>query len=231
MLATPKRSARPNKILQAACKLFARHGYHATSTREIAHLADVGENTIFRHFINKEGLFWATLDAQFDQLQLPRELLGGLEQCKPPELFLPGLLGLLTDTIDFRPELLRLIIVAFLELPERMAGVCRQRLSPFFSAINHYFEMNITTGKIRDLDPGILTSTLITTVLLQSSISSLIEGDKLTYPNREKARNAHALFWLDVVAPRMLADSSQDISRISAERGLIAGSLPKVEHP
>ena len=48
-----KSAVRTDQILQAAGKLFASQGYHATSTREIARLADVSENTLFRHFDNK----------------------------------------------------------------------------------------------------------------------------------------------------------------------------------
>ena len=58
-----KSSVRTDKILQAAGKLFARQGYHGTTTREIARLADVSENTLFRHFDNKEELFWSSLHA------------------------------------------------------------------------------------------------------------------------------------------------------------------------
>jgi len=49
------------KIAQAAAKLFANQGYHGTSTREIARLSEVSENTLFRHFENKEELFWSAL--------------------------------------------------------------------------------------------------------------------------------------------------------------------------
>jgi hypothetical protein len=49
------------KAVQAAGKLFARQGYHGTSTREIAQLGEVSENTLFRHFDHKEDLFWAAI--------------------------------------------------------------------------------------------------------------------------------------------------------------------------
>jgi AcrR family transcriptional regulator len=60
-----KNSERAGKIVQAAAQLFARQGYHGTSTREIAHLADISENTLFRYFEHKEDLFWtASLNAK-----------------------------------------------------------------------------------------------------------------------------------------------------------------------
>lgn len=50
------------KIVQAALQLFAKEGYHATSTSKVAKLASVSEGLIFRHFGNKEGLLQAILD-------------------------------------------------------------------------------------------------------------------------------------------------------------------------
>lgn len=50
------------KILQSALQLFAREGYHATSTSKVAKAANVSEGLIFRHFKNKEGLMHAILD-------------------------------------------------------------------------------------------------------------------------------------------------------------------------
>ncbi|WNZ21969.1 TetR/AcrR family transcriptional regulator [Leptolyngbya sp. NK1-12] len=44
------------RILQAARKLFARHGYDGTTTRDLAQEAGVAEGTIFRHFENKKAI-------------------------------------------------------------------------------------------------------------------------------------------------------------------------------
>jgi AcrR family transcriptional regulator len=44
------------RILQAALKLFAQRGYDGTTTRDLAHQADVAEGTIFRYFPNKKAI-------------------------------------------------------------------------------------------------------------------------------------------------------------------------------
>ena len=75
MPSAPRNSERTDKILQAAAQLFARQGYHGTSTREIARLADVSENTLFRHFDHKEDLFWSALRSRSTGLKLRRDLL------------------------------------------------------------------------------------------------------------------------------------------------------------
>lgn len=50
------------KIVDSALELFAKEGYHATSTSKVARHAGVSEGLIFRHFKNKEGLLEAILD-------------------------------------------------------------------------------------------------------------------------------------------------------------------------
>jgi len=42
--------------------LFAKEGFHATSTSKVAKAAGVSEGLIFRHFCNKDGLLKAILD-------------------------------------------------------------------------------------------------------------------------------------------------------------------------
>jgi AcrR family transcriptional regulator len=50
------------KIVSAALQLFAKEGFHATSTSKVAKAAGVSEGLIFRHFGNKDGLLNAILD-------------------------------------------------------------------------------------------------------------------------------------------------------------------------
>jgi AcrR family transcriptional regulator len=199
-----KRSARRDKIVQAAGRLFAYQGYHGTSTRQIAHMANVSENTLFRHFEHKEDLFWSTLRTHSASLEVHRDLLEGIVKCEPPEVVLPKVLELLSDTASYRPELLRLIAVAFLEMRPKAETFIEERLSPALSAISHYLEMNIKGGKLRDLDPATLTTALMMTTLTHAEISRLIDKDKplLNYQERNRA---HTRFWLDMLAPTLPA--------------------------
>lgn len=57
------------KILQAALLLFAKEGFHATSTNKVAKAAEVSEGLIFRHFGNKEGLLQAILELGANKLK------------------------------------------------------------------------------------------------------------------------------------------------------------------
>lgn len=53
---------RRRQILDAACGLFARQGFSGATTRQIAEQAHITEALIFRHFPNKEDLYWAVIE-------------------------------------------------------------------------------------------------------------------------------------------------------------------------
>lgn len=54
---------RRNAIVAAATKVFAEHGFHGTTTRELANAAGVSEALLYKHFPSKESLFTAILAA------------------------------------------------------------------------------------------------------------------------------------------------------------------------
>ena len=212
----PKHSEKIERTIKAAGRLFARQGYHGTSTREIAKLGDVSENTLFRHFDHKEDLFWEALRWHLTKLKPTRELLQGIAQNDSPEVILPKIVGMLTDTADFRTELLRLIAVAYIELPMKADKFLMQYFAPVISAINHYLEMNIKNGKIRDMDSTMLTSLLIMTAFMHTGIYNIIRDINPLYLNSSEAYSACSKFWLEMTVPRMLTDTSY-MAQISGE--------------
>ena len=197
-----KNSATSEKIVLSAAQLFARQGYHGTSTRDIARMAGVSENTVFRHFDRKEDLFWSALRWHSSALKMRRDLVEGIAQGQAPEVVLPKILEMMADLVSYRPELLRLIAVAFVELEWKAEAFCQENLAPELSAINHYFRMNMKSGRIRDLDPTMLTAALMTTALMHPGISKLIEGNNPAYSNSQEAGRAHARFWLELLTPK-----------------------------
>ena len=200
-----KSSTTKERITQAAAQLFARQGYHGTSTREIARLAEVSENTLFRQFENKEELFWASLRAHSSGLRPRKEVLEGLTRCDSPEVILPKVLEVLTDMERFKPDLLRLLAVSFLELQGKADEFCSQHLSPFLSMINRYLAENIKRGRLRDLDSTIVTAALTLTALLHPGVSRLIDCGNPSYYESREAGRAYARFWLGVLSPGMSA--------------------------
>jgi AcrR family transcriptional regulator len=213
MPSIPRNPARVEKIVATAARLFARQGYHGTSTREIARLANVAENTIFRYFDHKEDIFWAALRLFMSDLKPPRDLLEGLVKSESPEVVLPKIVELIRDTVEFRPELLRLMGVAFLELHWKSEAFFQESVSPLFSVIHQYFASNVKKGRLRDLDPTMVTAALIATVLTHRSVSRFVKGEQQIYTDSREAGRAYTKFWLDVLT----AEPNQPICQIASQ--------------
>ncbi len=202
---TVKSSTQKDKILNSAAQLFARQGYHGTSTREIARLADVSENTIFRHFDRKEDLFWSALRTRCSAMKLRRDLVERMADGDAPEVVLPKICEFLGDILNYSPELLRLVAVAMLELQFKADAFCDEFLSPAYSEIDKYLELSMRNGKIRNLDPTMVTAALTMMVLVHPWLSRLIDGAQQPCSDNRDAGRAYSRFWLDVLSPRMAA--------------------------
>lgn len=68
MAANPAR-ATPDRLLDAAVDLFARHGFHGTSIRDIAERAGANVAAGHYHYGSKEGLYLEVLRAQFAEVR------------------------------------------------------------------------------------------------------------------------------------------------------------------
>ncbi len=65
------KSKKSGEIARAALELFSRHGYSATSVKQIAVQAGMGKGTIYEYFSNKEAIFLEAVKewmAGFNQL-------------------------------------------------------------------------------------------------------------------------------------------------------------------
>jgi AcrR family transcriptional regulator len=56
-----------NRIMYEASNLFARRGYHATTTRLIAAAVGVRQPSLFYHFSSKQAILQALLDSDLDE--------------------------------------------------------------------------------------------------------------------------------------------------------------------
>jgi AcrR family transcriptional regulator len=196
-----RNTERTAKIIEAATQLFAHQGYHGTTTREIADLADMSENTLFRQFGGKEDIFWAALREGLNGLHLRKDLLDSIAQGDLPEVVLPKLFSSLVGTITFKPQILSLIAVAVIELRWKAESVCRVQLAPIFADFSRYLTTSIKNGRIRNLDPIMVTAALGMTALVHPLLSRLLTGGPPPHSDNRDAVRAYTNFWLEVLAP------------------------------
>src|SRR5689334_2648631 len=74
-----KAPQRREQLIEVATKLFAKHGYEATTTAAIAEAAGVTEPILYRHFKGKQELFVAIVREMSDKtLEQWRQLIDGI---------------------------------------------------------------------------------------------------------------------------------------------------------
>jgi AcrR family transcriptional regulator len=130
----PRRVRRTRKdvegrIRAAARGLFSERGYAATTTREIARVAEVSETLLFRYHGDKAQLFEAVISSPFNRLiaefTAAQDAFGGPEA---PNLYL-----LVYDLLTENRDLLRALVFGG-PPAEALAEGERPSFEPFFAA-------------------------------------------------------------------------------------------------
>lgn len=144
-----KQTAKQQKVVEAAIKIFAEKGFSNTSTSEIAEAAGVAEATIFRHYGTKDNLLLSVI-LPFIKDFIPRmaeETFNGLLS-QNPATFEQFLRELIKNRIDFISDNRKLFQILVKEVMYREEF--KQELAPLLSEIIIYhFNKVIETFKER----------------------------------------------------------------------------------
>jgi AcrR family transcriptional regulator len=83
---TGRTARKKHAILEAARTLFLRGGYAGTSMDDVAALAEVSKQTVYKHFVDKERLFTEIITGDITETeQLTRSLVDALPQSQDLE--------------------------------------------------------------------------------------------------------------------------------------------------
>ncbi len=189
------------RILEAAVNLFSRQGFNGTSTRAIARLADVNETTLFRYFVRKRDLFWAVVASRLQRVRMRRELQNSLGGDADPKEVLPMLFEFLVHTVQFQPELMRLLYFSALELRPAAEQICKDELGPILSAITGYIERCVQRSVIRTVEPVMTAFAFISMVAAHHALYPVVQGVPLPY-STEEAISVYSDFWIQALAPK-----------------------------
>ncbi|HKO18534.1 MAG TPA: helix-turn-helix domain-containing protein [Acidobacteriaceae bacterium] len=151
-----------SRILAAAVPVFARAGYNASTTREIAAAAEVNESTIFRLFGSKRELFEATLSTKLRSVTLPIELVAGIASATDSVDALRSVARLLAVVAHEEAELVRILQFTSLELGDELAPLLRRSLDDalrVLAACVKRPDLQLTDDDLEVMILAILTST------------------------------------------------------------------------
>jgi len=153
-------------VLQAAVSLFARQGFDATTTLEIATTAGATEPVIYYHFKNKDGLFTHILGETFTEYF---SRLEALEKDTPTQFQkLENFIDLHFRFVDEFPDETYIIVSACPAKLRDAAHICaqhieeqRQRLTQFISGC---LEKGLESGEFNPMSVEATTGLLIAMV-------------------------------------------------------------------
>jgi AcrR family transcriptional regulator len=188
------------RLVEAAAQLFARHGFKATTTREIALLADFNEATLFRYFPRKPDLFLAALEFHLSRIKLSRELYLSLASDNAPNIVLPQVVTFFLNVLASQPELQHLLHVASYEFPEA-ENMIREHLGPIFDVLCAYFKRGAENGTIRDCEPSLAALGSLGAVAAHEAFRELFIGRRSSYSDNKHAIAAYASLCLHGLMP------------------------------
>lgn len=146
----PDRTRR--RILVAAIRLFARHGFHAVSVDQIVGQARVNKRMVYHYFGSKDALFEAALSEVYKRIEAIE--FHAVERGRSPREKLSRLLESYFDFLDAEPEFTRLLQWENLEKGRHLTKENHLLTkNPFLNRFRAIVQDGVASGEFRpDLD-------------------------------------------------------------------------------
>jgi len=165
------------QILEAAAGLFAKKGFHRTTTKEIAEAADVSEGTLYNYFKNKNDILMGILQNLIEKQKLARSMEISLPINERE--FFSVYFREQRKQLDQNFDMAQSVLSAILDDQELRERYYRQLLEPTMKNLERQMDMRIKLGQIKETDPELLarffTSFTLGTFLLQVVDDPVIE--------------------------------------------------------
>ena len=139
--------ARREHILETALKLFARHGFDGTSTKQIAQAAGIAEGLIFHYFPSKDDLLSAVLETRHSFIGELRSLLEEAEH-KPVSEVLQALATGWLSTLRREKEI-TLVLFSTAQTNPKVGAALRALIGEGISRLSAYLSARVNTGELR----------------------------------------------------------------------------------
>ena len=147
-------AARRVQILDAAARLFAEKGFHRTTTRDIANMADVSEGTLYNYFASKDDLLLGIM-TRLGELQ---QFDDRLESSLPIDArdFFRSMLNERKRYIDQNRDMLQSIFSEIFVNPQLRASYYQELVQPGIDILKKHLQARIEQGHVRKVDHELL---------------------------------------------------------------------------
>jgi AcrR family transcriptional regulator len=201
------RLRRQEEILEAAAKLFAKHGYAEANTQTLADTLEVGKGTIYRYFPTKQDLFLAAVDRLLGQLET------AIDEC----------MEAVDDPMEGMARAVRAYLAFFAEHPEFVELLIQERAQFNDREKPRYFaRRDATAERWRTMLSGLIAQGRVRDVPVErimDVMGDLLYGTMFTnyFISRSRSPEEQAADILDVALYGIYTDSER--SRRKAESG------------
>lgn len=169
-------------IMQAAAQLFARQGYLATTTKDIARSLDIGESTLYGYFSSKQEILKAILD---QQARMVNSLLVHLKDLDDRPSMV-NMVDLLMEKVLATAVYNRVAIAEAWIDDEVLQVFVLARWQPVLERLQEVISGRVAAGIFRPIDPR-LGARMILTAFIGAILPALRGIEPL--PSPEQRRN------------------------------------------
>ncbi|CAG1005913.1 Fatty acid metabolism regulator protein [Myxococcaceae bacterium] len=192
---------RRNQILEAALRVWARHGFDASPVEAIAREAGLAKGTLYLYFATKESILEAII-ARYSLLPDMTELAATLRET-PPEQAIPLIARRFYERLRERAPLLGLVVREF-PLRRDEARVFVERIVlPVNRLLASYLDRFVAEGVLRPLDTFVAARALVGMLMIFVLTQYVFGGDSIE-PISDDAviETAQEIFLRGALAPR-----------------------------
>lgn len=193
-----------NRILQSALKLFARKGYEATTTKDLASAANVAEGTIFRHFPTKKAILVEV--ATLGWIEILTDLLTELSEMEGYK----AVAKVMRKRMSHLRENADLLRVCFIEAqfhPELRDRIQLDVIAKMTDVAEAFFQTAMDKGIYRQMNPKIVAQVFLGMFAIAGfSEQTLLNIESSPLALQEMAEGISDIFLYGVLNPGLSQD-------------------------
>ena len=187
---------RKEKILAAAGELFARKGFAGTTTKELAQAAGINEALLFRHFGNKEEMYWAVLEQRCKLGEGRRRMERRIEEGQGDFELFAGIAQDILARHRETPELMRLFLFSALESHSLSDRLFRTYSAHFYETLAAHIEKRKREGVFRDIDSLLAARGFIGMVFYHHMVQNIFGWKQYQTFDPKRVAETLAEIWL-----------------------------------
>ena len=140
-------SEKPQQIIDAAVRVFARHGYYNSRVSDIAREAGVASGTIYLYFKTKDDILVRLFrEKMAEWVAFLREAIADLPDAVAK---LRRLVALHLKMLEDNPDLAEVVQVELRQGHKFFRGASAHEVSAYFDVIQSVLEEGVAAGRIR----------------------------------------------------------------------------------